>query len=64
MLATQIETVSANPDLDPIRKAHVIARLAHIALRAIELDDLQARVESIETTLKFRKNDRLEDQKP
>jgi hypothetical protein len=64
MLAIQIETVTAHPDLDPIRKAHVLARLARIALRAIELDDLQARVESIETTLRFRKNDHLEDQKP
>jgi AmiR/NasT family two-component response regulator len=54
MLATQIETVTANPDLDPIRKAHVIARLACIASRAIELDDLRERVESIETTLRSR----------
>ena len=50
-----------DPDLDPIRKAHVIARLARIASHAIELDDLQERVESIETTLRSRTNDQLED---
>jgi hypothetical protein len=30
MLATQIESVIAHPDLDPIRTAHVVARLARM----------------------------------
>lgn len=64
MLAIEIETASANPDLDPIRKAHALARLARIALRAIELDDLQARVQAIETTLRLRTNDHPKDQNP
>ncbi len=63
MLATQIEHVRANPDLDPIRKAQVIAQLTRVVLRAIELDTLQARLESIETTLKLRK-DQPKDEKP
>ena len=64
MLATQIENVMANPDLDPIRKAQVIAQLTRVALRAIELDTLQARVESIETTLKLRKEYQTKSEKP
>ncbi len=55
MLATQIENVTANPDLDPIRKAQVIAQLTRVALRAIELANLEERVEAIEAMLRRRK---------
>jgi hypothetical protein len=55
VLATEIERVAANPDLDPIRKAQTLAQLTRVALRAMELETLDARVEAIESTLKFRK---------
>ncbi len=55
MLATEIESVAANPDLDPVHKARILAQLGRAALRAMELETLVARVEAIESTLKFRK---------
>ena len=55
-LATKTENLTANPGLDPIWKAQVIAQLTRVELRAIALDDLPARVEAIETALKFRKD--------
>ncbi len=55
MLAAAIEQVTANPDLDPLRKPRVLAELARVALRAIELSNLEARVEAIEAMLRRRK---------
>jgi hypothetical protein len=55
LLATEIERLAANPDLDPIGKARVLAQLAGVALRAMERETLEARVEAIETALKVRK---------
>ncbi len=54
VLATEIESVAANPDLDPIQKARVVAQLARAALRAMELETLDARVQAIESALKRR----------
>jgi len=55
LLATEIESVAANPDLDPVDKARILAQLGRVALRAMELETLGARVEAIESALKFRK---------
>jgi hypothetical protein len=55
VLATEIERVATNPDLDPIRKAQTLAQLTRVALRAMELETLDARVEAIESTLRLRK---------
>ena len=55
VLATEIERVAADPDLDPSRRAHSLAELTRVALRAMELETLEARVQAIESTLKFRK---------
>jgi hypothetical protein len=54
VLAQEIELVRTNPDLDPLRRGEVLAQLARVALRAIELSALSARVEAIETTLRLR----------
>lgn len=54
LLAEEMERLAANPDLDPLRKAGALAQLARVALRAIELDALEARVEAVEATLKLR----------
>jgi hypothetical protein len=54
MLAQQIEYVRTSPDLDPNRKVTLLAQLAHVALRAIQLSDLDARLEAVETALKLR----------
>jgi hypothetical protein len=61
VLATEIESVAANPDLDPVRKARILAQLARAALRAMELETLDARVEAIESALKFRKGAHVEE---
>ncbi len=55
VLAAEIDSVGTNPDLDPIRRARVLAQLARVALHAVELENLEARVEAIEVTLKQRK---------
>jgi hypothetical protein len=57
LLAAQITLLTANPDLDPLRKAGQLAQLARVALRAIELDNLEARMEAVETVLRLRKDD-------
>ncbi len=54
LLAMEIEDVKANPDLDPIQKARVVALLARAALRAMELETLDARGQAIESALKRR----------
>jgi hypothetical protein len=56
VLAEAIDNMRTNPDLDPLRKGRVLAQLASAALRAIEMGELEARVEAIETVLKRRKN--------
>lgn len=61
VLATAIERVAANPDLDPIRKAQTLAQLTRVALRAMELETLNARVEAIESTLRMRKEARTQE---
>ncbi len=64
VLATEIERVAANPDLDPIKKAQVLAQLMRVALRAMELETLDARVEAIESTLKIRREARAQEDTP
>ncbi len=54
LLAMEIENVKANPDLDPIQKARVVALLARAALHAMELETLDARAQAIESALKRR----------
>ncbi len=56
VLAEEIEHVRTNPDLDPLRKAGLLAQLARVALRAIELSNLEARVEAVEAALRLRKD--------
>jgi hypothetical protein len=58
VLAEEIEQLTANPDLDPLRKAGRLAQLAQVMLRAIALATLEARVEAVEAVLRLRKHDR------
>jgi len=44
-------------DTDVVVKARCIGYLAGIALRAVEISDLEGRIEALETTLKLRKED-------
>ncbi len=55
VIAEEIAHVTANADLDPVQRARVVAQLARVALRAIELGTLEARLEAVEATLKLRK---------
>ena len=57
LVAAQIAQLTANPDLDPLRVAGQLAQLARVALRAIELASLEARVQAVETVLRLRKDD-------
>jgi hypothetical protein len=54
VLAEQITQLTANPDLDPARKARLLAQLAPATLRAIEVATLEGRVAAIETALQRR----------
>jgi len=56
MLAQEIECLRSIPDLDPLRKAGLLAQLARVALQAIEMTTLEARVEAVETALRLRKD--------
>ena len=53
-LAAEIEAVTAHPDLDPLRKAQVLAQLAREVLHAIKLANMDARIEALEAALKVR----------
>ena len=55
LLADQISQLTANPDLDPLRKAGQLALLARVTLQAMEIESLDGRVEAIETVLRRRK---------
>ena len=63
-LAAEIEAISAHPDLDPLRKAHVLAHLARAVLHAIELATLEARVEALEAALNVRSHRPTKEKKP
>jgi hypothetical protein len=54
VLGEQIAQLTANPDLDPARKARLLAQLAPATLRAIEVATLEARVAAIEAVLRRR----------
>jgi hypothetical protein len=56
VLTGEIESLRTNPDLDPLRRAGMIAQLASVALRAIELSTLDARVEAVDAVLRLRKH--------
>jgi len=55
LLADEIAYVTSHPDLEPIQRARVVTGLAHAALETIKVETLEARVEALEQTLKFRK---------
>src|SRR4030095_15994113 len=54
VLAEQIAQLTANPDLDPARKAGLLAQLARVTLRALEVATLEARIAAIEAVLRRR----------
>jgi hypothetical protein len=56
VLSQEIRRVMANPDLDPLRRGVLLTQLARVALHAIELSTLEARVEAVEAALKSRKD--------
>ncbi len=63
-LAIEIDEITAHPDLDPLRKAHVLAQLARAVLHAVELATLEARVEALEAALKVRRHPPTKETKP
>lgn len=64
VLAAEIESVTANPDLDPLRKAHVVAQLAREVLHAMNLATLEARIAALEAALKVRSHPPTKERKP
>jgi len=63
-LAAEIEAVTAHPDLDPLRKAQVLAQLAREVLHAIKLANMDARIEALEAALKVRSHPLTKETKP
>jgi len=55
LLEEQVDAVRNEPDAGTLEKARCIGYLAGIALRAVEVADLSARVESMERVVKSRK---------
>ena len=64
VLATEIERLVANPDLDPVQRARILAPLARAALRAMEVETLEARLEALESALKMRTNPQPKENRP
>jgi hypothetical protein len=62
VLGDQIAQLTANPDLDPARKAGLLAQLAPIALRAIEDATLETRIAAIEGVLRGRTDHPISDE--
>ena len=56
LVSEQITALTMNPDLDPLQKAGRLAQLALVALRAIEIATLEARVEAVEAALRLRED--------
>ena len=56
LLSEQITLLISNPDLDPLQKAGRLAQLAQVALRAIEVATLEARVDAMEAALRLQQN--------
>jgi hypothetical protein len=57
VLEEQINAVRADPRIAPVNRARLIGSLASIAIRAIEANNLVARVEMLEAVLKLRNGD-------
>jgi hypothetical protein len=64
VLATEIERLVANPDLDPMQRARILVPLARAALRAMEVETLEARLEALESALKMRPNPQPKEDTP
>lgn len=56
LLAEQVEAVRQDPEAETLEKARVIGYLCGIALKAVEVADLSARIEALETVLKERRS--------
>jgi hypothetical protein len=55
LLAEQVEAVRREAEAGTMEKARTIGYLAGIALKAVEVADVSARIEAVERTLKLRK---------
>jgi hypothetical protein len=55
LLGEEIGAVRADPEAGTLEKARVVGYLTSIALRAVEVADVSARVEALEAVLKHRK---------
>ncbi len=65
LLGVQILLLMADPDLDPLQRGRLVAQLARVTLRAIELETLEARLEAVEATLPLRQdNQELKERSP
>jgi hypothetical protein len=55
LLEEQIDAIRHEPEAGTLEKARAVGYLAGIALKAVEVADLSARVEAVERVLKRRK---------
>ena len=56
VVAEQIAAVREDPDAGTLEKARTVGYLAGVALKAVEVADLSARVEAVERMFKMRKD--------
>lgn len=55
LIEEQVNAVRADPALSSVERARCIGALANTALRAVQVGDLEARLESLEAVLSARK---------
>ncbi len=55
LLEEQVNAIRNEPEAGTLEKARAVGYLASIALKAVEVADLSARVEAVERVLKRRK---------
>jgi len=56
LLEAEIVRLTAQPDLDPLRRARAISECGRVALLAIKLSTLDDRVAALEDTLEARRD--------
>jgi hypothetical protein len=55
-LEVEIVRLTAQPDLDPLKRARAVADLARVVLLAIKLSTIDDRMAALEETLKWRRD--------
>jgi hypothetical protein len=60
----EIVHLTAQPNLDPLKRARAVADLARVHLLAIKVSSIEGRMAALEETLKWRTDRRKEERQP